>query len=300
MQITSTQVSNARSQKSQNIEEPTVAPMVITLSNKKSVIEHLDLSKYKTEKCPKEVCRTKKNCPFFHNGDDYRRDPAKFIYTPEFCEFGKNCLSRQKCLLSHNKFETNFHPLRYKKKYCKHILEINRCAYGKFCANGHNDQDIKVQLLHTMARNDDFYLFKFKTEFCPFQMEHNMRKCVYSHSWEDYRRDIMKTPYSKVLCNRWMSVSVGKLEYRCHEGLSCKLSHGCFESDFHPLNYKKYSCQFAECDMHICPFLHLDENPRFRILDQNKDFYVYPYNRILPSTYLEKASFFKVKSQNII
>lgn len=300
MQSTSTQNLKNQSMKSQTVDESYVCRISLYITNKKAMIEHLDLSRFKTEKCPKEVCRNKKACPFYHDQSDSRRDPAKTPYLPEYCEFGKDCLSKQICMFAHNKYEFNYHPLKYKKKYCKHIIEISTCKYGKYCYHAHNDQDIKIQLIHTMQKNDDFFIFKFKTEFCPFPMDHNVYKCVYSHSWEDFRRDILKTPYSKVKCKRWSEVPTGKLEYRCPDGLKCKLSHGFYESDFHPQNYKKFPCQFPECDKRICPFLHLEESQKFRMLDANKEFFIYPYNRILPNTFIEKTSFFKARSQNLI
>ena len=49
-------------------------------------------------------------------------------------------------------------------------------------------------LLHIMEPKDpDFYCFYYKTEWCPWNMEHDKHKCVYAHSWADYRRK----PYFK-------------------------------------------------------------------------------------------------------
>lgn len=289
-----------RSVSSRNVEDSYVCRISLCVTNRKAIIDHLKLSRYKTEKCPRDVCRNTKTCPYFHGAEDCRRDPFTTTYSPELCEFGINCFSRAKCVCSHNKYESNYHPLRYKRKYCKYLLEINRCKYGKYCADAHNDQDISIELLHTMARNDDFYLFKFKTEFCPFQMEHSIRKCVYGHSWEDFRRDILKYPYSNSLCMRHMEGPHGRLDFRNPEVLNCHLSHNRLECDFHPKSYKKYPCQMPECDRNMCPFWHRDESQRFRNIDKNKDFFVFPYNRILPSTFVDKESFFKSKSPNLV
>ena len=292
---------NPLSMKSVGPEESYIHNITLCISNKKEVIEHLDLNKYKTIRCEKEVpCRNIKTCPYFHNGDDFRRDLSKIPYTSELCQFGKHCLIKMNCELSHNKYESNYHPEKYKMKYCKHILEINRCKYGKFCYNAHNDQDLKIALLHTMRRDDDFFIFKFKTEFCPFQMEHNIKNCIYAHSWEDHRRDILKSPYSNNICQRWFENPFGKLEDRCSKGLNCPQCHGRYESDFHPLNFKKYPCQFPNCSQKVCPFVHIEESMRFKGLEQKKDFFIFPYNRITPGTFIESKSFFKSKSPNII
>lgn len=280
-------------------EDTYVCKISLCVTNKKAIIEHLDLERFKTEKCTRETCRNVKTCPFYHSGGDCRRDPFKYPYSPEPCEFGRNCFSRMKCQFAHNKYEINYHPLRYKKKYCSHLLEINHCRYGKYCAYAHNDQDIRIELLHTLVRDDDFYIFKYKTEFCPFQMEHNIRKCIYGHSWEDYRRRILRYPYSKNLCKYHAMVPLGKLDLRCPDNVNCPFSHNHFEADFHPQNYKKFACPFQDCDGVGCPFLHREESQRFKVIDQKQEFYLYPYNRIVPSAFPDKKSFFNARSSNI-
>ena len=39
-----------------------------------------------------------------------------------------------------------------------------------------------------MTRNQEFYMFYFKTEWCPYNTEHNKAQCVYAHNWQDFRR----------------------------------------------------------------------------------------------------------------
>jgi hypothetical protein len=293
-------ISKEVSVKSNTIDESYICKFSLMLSADKSIVNHLNLARFKTEKCLKDACSNKKSCEFFHSAADRRRNPFDLEYDFQICEFGKTCLNKNACGNSHNKFEANYHPLKYRKKYCKHILEIEQCRYGQFCFNAHSDQELKVSLLHFMDQNDDFYIFKYKTEFCPFLVEHNYEKCVYAHSWEDFRRDIMKTPYSKLPCPSWENNHRGTLEQRCKEGANCKYSHGRFEVEFHPMNYKKLHCKEPLCEKSACGYLHLKESPRFREVESKEHFFIHPYNRILPSTFINKNSFFTKKSENII
>ena len=33
--------------------------------------------------------------------------------------------------------------------------------------------DMKTRIIHNMSKDADFYIFYFKTEWCPFNKEHN-------------------------------------------------------------------------------------------------------------------------------
>lgn len=55
-------------------------------------------------------------------------------------------------------------------------------------------------LIHNYAEDDDFYMFYYKTEFCPFNLtEHDKSKCVYAHNWQDYRRKPDIYPYEPLV-----------------------------------------------------------------------------------------------------
>ena len=288
------------SAKSNTKEESYVGRFSLFLSTDRSIVNHLNLSRFKTEKCPLETCGSKKRCPYYHSSSDRRRDAAESDYIPQICEFGINCLNKANCPFSHNKYELAYHPTRYRRKYCRHMLNPDSCKYGALCASAHHDGELKVGLLHCFDHNDDFFVFKYKTEFCPFVLEHNTDKCVYAHSWEDHKRDIMKTPYSKHSCPSWETNKRGTLEQRCKDGPGCKYSHSRFEIEFHPMNYKKLNCKEAMCRKFACGYLHLNESLRFREMEPREHFFMHPYNRVLPWTFANKESFFHKKSENII
>lgn len=241
--------------------------------NQKQISYHLNLETFKTEPCQNDHCNDIKQCPFYHSIEDRRRNPAEVKYTQKLCQFEKNCLKKKGCKSSHNKYEVNYHPKNYRKKYCKHIFDTTKCQYGIFCSKAHSTEEIKVELLCFMDFNDDFFLFHYKTEFCPIEWEHNYQKCVYAHSWEDFRRNIIKYPYGNCLCQKLDSESG-----ICKNFVQCHSSHSWYELQFHPLNYKKNDCDYEQCPRFFCPFLHPGESVRFRQIEQLQNFYIYPIN----------------------
>ena len=146
-----------------------------------------------------------------------------------------------------------------------------------------------------MDFDDDFCLFHYKTEFCPIIWEHNYQKCVFAHSWEDFRRNVIKFPYGNMVCED-IDPEIGI----CKELGNCYFAHNWFELNFHPLNYKKNNCEIENCHKVFCPFLHPEENQRFRMIDNLQNFYIYPINRIHPDKNRKNESFFEKPSENII
>jgi len=284
---------------SQNQSQTYLCKFSLQVSNNTSIIKHLNLERYKTTKCP-EDCGNIKNCPFYHTLADKRRILSQVDYNPQICHFGINCLRKHKCQFAHNKYELRYHPLKYKKKYCKNLFDVSKCKYAKYCSDAHFDEELSCDLLHYMDFDDDFMIFKYKTEFCPFNMEHNFEKCVYAHSWEDYRRNIILFPYSNVACPNVEANDDNSFEIRCENENECQFAHGVFELEYHPLNYKRTYCAKKDCEMLFCPFAHADEKAKFDKIAQLDNFYIYPYNRILPGKLVKATSFFKSESENII
>lgn len=270
----------------------------LQVSTNTSIIKHLNLENYKTTKCP-EDCDNIKTCPFYHTLADRRRNPTQSDYNPQICHFGIHCLKKHKCVFSHNKFELKYHPLKYKKKYCKNLFDVSKCKFGKFCADAHFDEELSCDLLHYMDFDDDFMIFKYKTEFCPFNLEHNLDKCVYAHSWEDYRRNIILFPYSNIACPN-VEGHDESFEVRCENENECQYAHGGYEIEFHPLNYKRTKCNKGECDGLFCSLAHGNEKSKFDKIANLDNFYIYPYNRILPGKLVQATSFFKEESHNIM
>ena len=78
------------------------------------------------------------------------------------------------------------------------------------CAFAHSEDEVTVDLLHKFApalpeedknqasanknnstkeNSSDFYMFHFKTVWCPYSdASHPRDACVYAHNWQDFRR----------------------------------------------------------------------------------------------------------------
>ncbi len=115
------------------------------------------------------------------------------MYTAELCEFigaGQECPDGDHCSYAHNRVEEFYHPDKYKTKFCTTypsghpVNPAVNCEYGNFCAFAHNIVDIRIDLLHQYRMDMDFYLFHYKTVWCPFnESEHDRSSCVYAHNW---------------------------------------------------------------------------------------------------------------------
>jgi hypothetical protein len=81
---------------------------------------------------------------------------------------------------------------RFKTKFCLFFdKDIDNCQFKEGCSFAHSTSDIKVRLLHFLVQyntNSKFYMIYFKTEWCPFNYEHNKALCFYAHNFQDFRR----------------------------------------------------------------------------------------------------------------
>mmetsp|Transcript_6120 Transcript_6120/g.5479 ORF Transcript_6120/g.5479 Transcript_6120/m.5479 type:complete len:106 (+) Transcript_6120:775-1092(+) len=103
---------------------------------------------------------------------------------------------KDKCPYAHNKLEELYHPDRFKRKFCSYYPKINKCPYKHMCSFAHSENEIKIELLHTMVMNEEFYLYKYKTVSCPYITDHNRNECIYSHNAQDFRRSPREKRYS--------------------------------------------------------------------------------------------------------
>lgn len=89
------------------------------------------------------------------------------------------------CSRSHNRVEEFYHPEKYKVKFCSSYPDkIESCDYGDMCAFAHSEEEVTVDLLDKFEKNPDFYMFHFKTVWCPYSDTNHARDfCVYAHNW---------------------------------------------------------------------------------------------------------------------
>ena len=87
--------------------------------------------------------------------------------------------------MAHNRVEQLYRPEKYKKKFCsKYPDNLDKCEYGDFCSFAHSEEDILIDLIHNYPYDEDFFMFVFKTEWCPFNLtKHDKSQCVYAHNW---------------------------------------------------------------------------------------------------------------------
>ena len=120
--------------------------------------------------------------------------------------------------------------------------------------------EIQILLLHNFVYDEDFFMFYYKTEWCPMNLTlHEKSKCVYAHNLQDYRRKVHILRYSEVNCENWDFKSfVTQMDQNCKLGAKCNKSHGWKESEFHPLIYKTKPClSIGDCPRNLeCPFFH--------------------------------------------
>jgi hypothetical protein len=241
------------------------------LQNKK-----FDIQSFKTNKCTINQKHNEKQCINFHSNKDRRRPIIK--YSSDSCKFAsldKNCPEGDNCIFSHNKVEMFYHPDRFKTKFCSQFNKENtfreknllNCAYGRYCSFAHSEEEIKIELIHKLNFNEEFFLVHFKTIVCPFTHNHDKATCVYSHNWQDYRRNPKNFTYKSLPCNIW-DIKKTILNYRdgCPKENGCLSCHGWKEEDFHPLNYKTKKCKNFNkiCEKNIyCPFYHSLEEKRY-------------------------------------
>ena len=132
-----------------------------------------------------------------------------------------------RCQYAHNRVERLYHLERYKTKFCTKKVPQN-CEYRDFCSFAHADQDIKTRLIHVMPRDANFYMYYFKTEWCPLNSDHNKAQCVYAHNWQDFRRKPHLFDYnSYYLCEHWQGGTfIGRYEEGCPLQGFCGKCHG--------------------------------------------------------------------------
>lgn len=220
--------------------------------------EPIDLDTFKVFPCTLKELHNHKRCIFYHSPNDRRR--AGTFYSSERCsQFQKSgyCPQEDACPKCHNIIEQLYHSDKYKKRMCHDLVTQKYCEYGDYCCFAHSEPELKVELLHEMVKDINFYVWKFKTEWCPFIHQHNKSICVYAHNWQDFKRNPMN--YSAQPCPNWKyDKYVTVYEEGCINGFGCGFSHGWKEALFHPSVYKTTPCpEMTKCHKGPdCPYYH--------------------------------------------
>lgn len=228
-----------------------------------------DLNTFKTIECKIKTYHDHKQCVNFHSQKDRRRNHKIIKYSPEPCPYLENykCKDGDLCKFSHNTVEQFYHPTKYKTKFCTHFSNTNgnKCKYSKFCSFAHNEDELRIKLLHRKKKGLDFYLYEYKTVYCPFNHSHDKSSCEYAHNVQDYRRNPNLSSYKAEICKKW-NVSSDVSTYTqggCDLLENCEKCHGWKELEYHPNFYKTRPCANGEnCMRKDCGYWHNQDDQR--------------------------------------
>lgn len=143
-----------------------------------------------------------------------------------------------------------WHTTHYKKRLCASFPRVSQCRHGAQCTFAHSRAELQSPALSAgeeqhdpRALTADFFLYKFKTLWCPIGVQHDWQACVYAHNYQDVRRDA-SIGYGPVPCPHWNrhNTTADYLQ-RCPWGLRCPYSHGAKEVLYHPEQFRTVSCK---------------------------------------------------------
>lgn len=163
----------------------------------------------------------------------------------------------------------------YKLRFCASYPNVSSCRRGDSCAFAHSREDIRLPLLEEdeeeqqpTALTNDFFMYRFKTLWCPVGVQHDWQTCVYAHNYQDARRH-PRVGYGPRPCPYWKRQETS-LEYsqRCPLGVRCPFSHGAKEQLYHPAYFKTVTCQDSPSGAcprgKLCAFWHKRSQQRAR------------------------------------
>lgn len=147
---------------------------------------------------------------------------------------------------------------RMKRRFCTSFPDVQTCRRGSTCSFAHTREEIRAPLLtldeeaqDPAAMTDDFFMYHYKTLWCPIGVQHEWHTCVYAHNYQDARRPL-NIGYGARLCPYWSKKDTGaEYSQRCPLGLRCPYSHGAKEQLYHPQYFKTVICR--DLRMKACP-----------------------------------------------
>jgi hypothetical protein len=279
----------------------------------------------------------RKLCPYYHNLKDRRRKPGSYEPEPcpecfdstDLGDIGSRvggnstastCPRGDDCSKCHNRLELLYHDRVFKKRFCATFLEAD-CQRGDLCAFAHSNNEIRVDLLtpeeeqlvndFTFSREATdpgqgmectpavaaFFTHRFKTLWCPHGIQHDWHRCLYAHTYQDWRRN-PEIGYSSEPCSEWCEAPATNglnggsggnertYEQRCSKGFNCKFAHGSKEQLYHPQYYKTMPCtnfpQREGCPRGAqCAFFHSSSEKRMPVPGSTSPSVVYVEKQVV-------------------
>jgi len=269
-------------------------------------------AKYKTRLCNTKGCRGESICCFAHGDAEIRSHAAgKYSYwlligqgqrgppgprSPPGAVIAGGRASNEWPLVgmvAGGACSAAYHCTT-KQRFCASYPTISQCRRGASCAFAHSREECKTKLLSVDEENkkpealtNDFFMYKFKTHWCPIGVQHDWQTCVYAHNYQDARRDVT-IGYGPRPCPYYSKTNTGTdYTQRCPLGLRCPYSHGAKEQLYHPQYFRSVICRdlrTAKCPrLELCAFFHR-RNERRNTQTDNID-----YNRPLPKENLPES-----------
>eukprot|EP00448_Togula_jolla_P004262 CAMPEP_0170608400 /NCGR_PEP_ID=MMETSP0224-20130122/21564_1 /TAXON_ID=285029 /ORGANISM="Togula jolla, Strain CCCM 725" /LENGTH=592 /DNA_ID=CAMNT_0010933623 /DNA_START=18 /DNA_END=1796 /DNA_ORIENTATION=+ len=158
-------------------------------------------------------------------------------------------------------------PARHKQRFCASFPDVAQCRRGAACAFAHSREEARTPLLTLeqeqqtpAALTEEFFMYQFKTLWCPVGVQHDWQSCVYAHNYQDARRQV-SIGYGPRPCPYWAKKDASaEYSQRCPLGLRCPFSHGAKEQLYHPQYFRTVICRDLRSKacprQKLCAFFH--------------------------------------------
>jgi len=134
-----------------------------------------------------------------------------------------------------------------KRRFCATFPQVGKCKQGASCAYAHAREEVLGPVCSEAEERlegvgSDFFMWTYKTQWCPIGSFHDWQECIYAHNYQDYRRD-PRLGYSTLVCPDWEKANRSP-DYcsRCPRGFSCGYAHGAKEQLYHPGYFRSVLC----------------------------------------------------------
>eukprot|EP00931_Biecheleriopsis_adriatica_P032442 TRINITY_DN18932_c0_g1_i1.p1 TRINITY_DN18932_c0_g1~~TRINITY_DN18932_c0_g1_i1.p1 ORF type:complete len:612 (-),score=100.73 TRINITY_DN18932_c0_g1_i1:142-1977(-) len=241
-------------------------------------------AKYKTKRCNGTGCRGQAVCCFAHDEAEMRTWASeRYSYWALWSGGGRGRASSSGAnsgdwseatgsTAAYDRLAPGFvqrplPPARRKTRFCASYPEVSQCRRGANCEFAHSREEAATELLTLEqekqvpeALTDEFFMYHFKTLWCPIGVQHDWQTCVYAHNYQDARRKV-SIGYGPQPCPYWAKKDAStEYNQRCPQGLYCPYAHGAKEQLYHPRYFRTVICRDLRtkaCPRDgLCAFFH--------------------------------------------
>lgn len=241
-------------------------------------------AKYKTRRCNGRGCRGDAVCCFAHSEGELRTwAPERYSYWVLLTPSSRSALALGGAALDEwptpsraaewrrpaPSSRSQLPATNHKQRFCASYPDVAQCRRGAACAFAHSRAeaemctpllDIVQEQQDPSALTEDFFMYKFKTLWCPVGVQHDWQTCVYAHNYQDARRRV-SIGYGPRPCPYWAKKDPNaEYSQRCPLGLRCPYSHGAKEQLYHPQYFRTVICRdlrTKSCPrLKLCAFFH--------------------------------------------